>query len=63
MDELIEAALAHARFLRQSATTGDDCGARATEAEAERWKRLAQAAQNELRSFMGTAAGAAGGDL
>jgi hypothetical protein len=63
VDELIQAALAHATFLRQSAVTGDDCGARATEAEAERWERLAQAAQNELRSFAGTAADAAGGDL
>jgi hypothetical protein len=41
VDELIEAALAHAKFLRQSAMTGDDYGARATEAEAERWERLA----------------------
>jgi hypothetical protein len=41
VDELIEAALAHAEFLRQSATTGDDYGARATEAEAERWEWLA----------------------
>ena len=63
MYELIEAALAHARFLRQSAMTGDDYGARATEAEAERWERLAQAAQNELRSFAGTTADAARGDL
>ena len=37
MEQLIEAALAHATFLRQSALTGDDYGARATEAEAERW--------------------------
>ena len=56
VDELIQAALAHARFLRESANTGDDNGARATEAEAERWEGLARAAQNELRSFMGTAA-------
>jgi hypothetical protein len=63
MDELIQAALAHPKFLRQSATTGDDYGARATEAEAVRWERLAQAAQNELRSLVGTAADAARGDL
>jgi hypothetical protein len=56
VDELIQAALAHATFLRQSADTGDDYGARATDTEAERWERLARAAQNELRSFMGTAA-------
>ena len=56
MDELIQAALAHATFLRQSADTGDDYGARATDAEAERWERLARAAQNELRSFVGTVA-------
>ena len=56
MEELIQAALAHATFLRQSADTGDDYGARATEAEAERWEGLARAAQNELRSFVGTVA-------
>jgi len=39
--------------------TGDDYGASATEAEAERWERLANAAQNELRSFVGTVADAA----
>jgi hypothetical protein len=63
VDELIEAALAHAEFLRQSAMTGDDYGARATEAEAERWERLARAAQNELRSLVRTVADAATGDL
>jgi hypothetical protein len=42
VDELIQAALAHATFLRQSADTGDDYGGRATEAEAERWERLAR---------------------
>ena len=63
MDELIQAALAHARFLRESANTGDDYGARATEAEAERWEGLARAAQNELRSFVGTVAEAARGDV
>jgi hypothetical protein len=56
VDELIQAALAHARFLRESANTGDDYGARATEAEAERWEGLARAAQNKLRSFVGTVA-------
>jgi len=63
VDELIEAALAHAKFLRQNADTDNDYGARATEAEAERWERLAHAAQNELRSFVGTLADAATGDL
>ena len=63
VDELIEAALAHAKFLRQNADTDNDYGARATEAEAERWERLAHAAQNELRSFVGTVADAATGDL
>jgi len=63
VDELIQAALAHARFLRESANTGDDYGARATEAEAERWEGLARAAQNELRSFVGTVAEAARGDV
>ena len=63
VDELIQAALAHAKFLRQSADTGDDYGARATEAEADRWEGLARAAQNELRSFVGTLADAAAGDL
>jgi hypothetical protein len=53
VDELIQAALAHARFLRESANTGDDYGARASEAEAERWEGLARAAQNKLRSFVG----------
>ena len=63
MDELIEAALAHAKFLRQNADTDNDYGARATEAEADRWEGLARAAQNELRSFVGTVADAVGGDL
>jgi hypothetical protein len=63
VDELIEAALAHAKFLRQNADTDNDYGARATKAEAERWERLAHAAQNELRSFVGTVADAATGDL
>ena len=63
MDEVIQAALAHAKFLRESANTGDGRGARVTEAEAERWERLARAAQNELRSFVGTVADAVGGDL
>jgi catalase (peroxidase I) len=46
VDELIQAALAHTKSLRQSANTGDDRGARVTEAEAERWERLAHAAQS-----------------
>ena len=63
VDELIEAALAHAKFLRQNADTDNDYGARATEAEADRWEGLARAAQNELRSFVGTVAEAARGQL
>ena len=63
VDELIEAALAHAKFLRQNADTDNDYGARATEAEADRWEGLARTAQNELRSFVGTLADAAAGDL
>ena len=56
VDELIKAALAHAKFLRQSADTDNDYGAHATEAEADRWEGLARAAQNELRAFVGTVA-------
>jgi hypothetical protein len=44
MEQLIEEALAHAKRLRESANAADDYGARAAEAEAERWERLASAA-------------------
>ena len=47
MMQLIEAALAHAKHLRDGAYAADDYGARATIAEAERWERLANDAQNE----------------
>ena len=63
MDELIQAALAHAKFLRQNADTDNDYGARATEAEADSWEGLARAAQNELQSFVGTVAEAVRGDV
>jgi hypothetical protein len=49
MEQSIEAAFAHARLLRQRAKAADGYGARATEAEAERWERLASTAQDELR--------------
>jgi hypothetical protein len=49
MEQLIEAALAHARLLRQGANAADGYGARVTEAEADRWEALARAAQDELR--------------
>jgi hypothetical protein len=55
VDELIQAALAHSKFLRQSADTGDDYGARATEAEAEHWERLARAAQSEALALRSVA--------
>jgi hypothetical protein len=63
VDELIQAAIGPCEVSAPVRRDGDDCGARATEAEAERWERLAHAAQNELRSFAGTAADAARGDL
>ena len=49
MEHLIEAALAQAKYPRDCAKTGDDYGARATEAEADRWEALASTAQDELR--------------
>jgi hypothetical protein len=52
MEQLIEAAFAHAKELHQGALAADDY-ARATEAEAERWERLATAAQNEARLLRG----------
>jgi hypothetical protein len=50
MEQLIHAALAHARFLRKGAKAGDDCIARAAEKEAERWEALAAIARAELES-------------
>jgi hypothetical protein len=49
MEQLIKAAFAHAGLLRQGANAADGYGARATEAETERWERLARTAQDELR--------------
>jgi hypothetical protein len=48
MEQLIEAALEHAKQLRQGANAADGRGARVTIEEAERWERLATAAQAEL---------------
>jgi hypothetical protein len=48
MVKLIEAALEHARLLREGADAADDHGARATIEEAERWEVLASAARDEL---------------
>jgi hypothetical protein len=41
MEDLIDAAMALANALRNGANRGDRYGARATEAEAERWNGLA----------------------
>jgi hypothetical protein len=51
MVKLIEAALEHARQLREGADAADDHGARATIEEAERWEGLARTAQAELSSL------------
>jgi hypothetical protein len=51
VEQLIEAALAHAKHLRESANGADDYGARVTEEGAERWERLASAAQDELSAL------------
>jgi hypothetical protein len=48
MEQLIDAVLAHAKFLRKSARAGDDYIARAVEREAERWEALAATARAEL---------------
>jgi hypothetical protein len=48
-EQLIKAAQAHAKHLRDNAAVfGDDYGAEATKEEAERWERLATAAVAEL---------------
>jgi hypothetical protein len=57
---LIEAALAHAKFLRESANMGDDYDARAAEAEAERWEwRLIKTLARKRLPFRGYGAGGA----
>jgi hypothetical protein len=48
MEQLIDAALAHAKFLRKSARAGDDYIARAAVQDAERWEGLAATARAEL---------------
>jgi hypothetical protein len=47
-EQLIGAALIHAKTLRDGANAADDYGARAIEEEAERWERLAATARAEL---------------
>jgi hypothetical protein len=49
---LIEAALADAKQLRDGANAADDYDARATEEEAQRWERLANAAREELAQLL-----------
>jgi hypothetical protein len=51
MEELIEAALAHAIHLRDNSVCDDDYGARAAIEEAERWEALARAARDELSAL------------
>jgi hypothetical protein len=53
MEQLIAAALAHAKNLRECANKGDNYGTRATEAEANRWERLAAIAQSEAAHWRG----------
>jgi len=48
MEQLIDAVLAHAEFLRKNARAGDDYVARAAEQEAARWEAMAAAARAEL---------------
>jgi hypothetical protein len=45
--------LVHAKALRDGANVADGYGARATIDEAERWERLATAAQRELDQMNG----------
>jgi hypothetical protein len=51
MEQLIEAALEHAKQLRQGAYAADGRGALVTIKEAERWEQLATAAQAELAAL------------
>jgi hypothetical protein len=51
MEQLIEAALAHAKHLRECAKGDADYGARVTEADAERGERLAMDARLEVNSI------------
>ena len=48
MDQLIEAAMGHAKDLRDSANAASDHSTRSAEKEAERWEWLASTAQTEL---------------
>jgi hypothetical protein len=53
MEQLIAAALAHAKSLRECANKSDDYGTRTTEAEANRWERLAAIAESEVAHWRG----------
>jgi hypothetical protein len=53
MEQLIAAALAHAKYLRERANKGDHHGARTAESEANRWERLAAIAQTEVAHWRG----------
>jgi hypothetical protein len=53
MEQLIAAALAHAKYLRECANTGDHYGTPAGEAEANRWERLAAIARSEVAHWRG----------
>jgi hypothetical protein len=53
MEQLIAAALAHAKHLRECANKGDDYNTGAAEGEANRWERLATTAQIEVAHLRG----------
>jgi hypothetical protein len=53
MEQLIAAALAHAKNLRECANKGRDYGTRASEGEANRWERLTAIAQIEIAHWRG----------
>jgi hypothetical protein len=53
MEQLIAAALAHAKYLRECANNGEHYDTCATEAEANRWERLAAIAQTEVAHWRG----------
>jgi hypothetical protein len=53
MQQLIEAALEHAEYLRECALGDGDYGARVTIEEAQRWQELAKVAIDELAALRG----------
>jgi hypothetical protein len=57
MEQLIEAALAHTKALRDGAGAADDYGGRATEEEAQRWEQLAAAARAEVLALRSSKSG------